>query len=321
MAHVVVTRPLVEGGLTELRKDHTVTVCDPPEGAARSEEELIALADGADVLLTVLADPVTERVFAACPDLKMVAQYAVGIDNIDLDAAQAHDVVVTHTPGVLTDATADMAWALLLAAARRVPAADDYVREGQFERWETTLLLGTELADKTMGIVGLGRIGAAVARRALGFGMNVVYHNRTRANPTVERQTSAQYVALEELISTSDVVSLHCPLNEDSRHLIDAAALERMKEEAILVNTARGAVVDEAALVEALSAGTIAGAALDVFEDEPDVHPGLMEQDRVVLAPHLGSATTETRTEMVHMCVESIRARLSGAEEIPHRAV
>jgi len=321
MAHVVVTRPLVEGGLTELRKDHTVTVCDPPEGAARSEEELIALADGADVLLTVLADPVTERVFAACPDLKMVAQYAVGIDNIDLDAAQAHDVVVTHTPGVLTDATADMAWALLLAAARRVPAADDYVREGQFERWETTLLLGTELADKTMGIVGLGRIGAAVARRALGFGMNVVYHNRTRANPTVERQTSAQYVELEELLSTSDVVSLHCPLNEDSRHLIDAAALERMKEEAILVNTARGAVVDEAALVEALSAGTIAGAALDVFEDEPDVHPGLMEQDRVVLAPHLGSATTETRTEMVHMCVESIRARLSGAEEIPHRAV
>ena len=321
MAHVVVTRPLVEGGLTELRKDHTVTVCDPPEGAARSEEELIALADGADVLLTVLADPVTERVFAACPDLKMVAQYAVGIDNIDLDAAQAHDVVVTHTPGVLTDATADMAWALLLAAARRVPAADDYVREGQFERWETTLLLGTELADKTMEIVGLGRIGAAVARRALGFGMNVVYHNRTRANPTVERQTSAQYVELEELLSTSDVVSLHCPLNEDSRHLIDAAALERMKEEAILVNTARGAVVDEAALVEALSAGTIAGAALDVFEDEPDVHPGLMEQDRVVLAPHLGSATTETRTEMVHMCVESIRARLSGAEEIPHRAV
>ncbi|PQJ35406.1 D-glycerate dehydrogenase [Salinibacter sp. 10B] len=321
MAHVVVTRPLVEGGLTELRKDHTVTVCDPPEGAARSEEELIALADGADVLLTVLADPVTERVFAACPDLKMVAQYAVGIDNIDLDAAQAHDVVVTHTPGVLTDATADMAWALLLAAARRVPAADDYVREGQFERWETTLLLGTELADKTMGIVGLGRIGAAVARRALGFGMNVVYHNRTRANPTVERQTSAQYVELEELLSTSDVVSLHCPLNEDSRHLIDAAALGRMKDEAILVNTARGAVVDEAALVEALSAGSIAGAALDVFEDEPDVHPGLMEQDRVVLAPHLGSATTETRTEMVHMCVESIRARLSGAEEIPHRAV
>ena len=321
MAHIVVTRPLVDGGLSELREAHTVTVCDPPAGATRSEEELIALAEDADVLLTVLADPVTERVFDACPDLKMVAQYAVGIDNIDLDAAAAHDVVVSHTPGVLSDATADMAWALLLAAARRVPVADQYVREGRFERWETTLLLGTELSGKTMGIVGLGRIGTAVARRALGFGMDVVYHNRRRANPTVERQVSAQYVALDELRATSDVVSLHCPLNEDSHHLIDAAALERMKEEAILVNTARGPVVDEAALVDALSDGEIAGAALDVFEEEPDVHPGLVEQDRVVLAPHLGSATTETRTEMAHMCVASIRALLDGAEEIPHRAV
>jgi lactate dehydrogenase-like 2-hydroxyacid dehydrogenase len=320
MSHVVVTRPLVEGGLSELREAHTVTVCDPPDGATRSEEELIALAEGADVLLTVLADPVTERVFAACSELKMVAQYAVGIDNIDLDAAAAHDVVVTHTPGVLTDATADMAWALLLAAARRVPAADEYVREGRFERWETTLLLGTELSGKTMGIVGLGRIGAAVARRALGFGMDVVYHNRHRANPTVERQVSAQYVDLDELLATSDVVSLHCPLNEESRHLIDGAALERMKEEAILVNTARGPVVDEAALVEALANDEIAGAALDVFEEEPDVHPGLVEQERVVLAPHLGSATTETRTEMAHMCVESIQALLDEAEEIPHRA-
>ncbi len=321
MAHVVVTRPLVEGGLSELREAHTVTVCDPPEGATRSEEELIALADEADVLLTVLADPVTERVFEACPNLKMVAQYAVGIDNIDLEAAEAHDVVVTHTPGVLTDATADMAWALLLAVARHVPTADEYVRDGQFERWETTLLLGTELAGKTMGIVGLGRIGAAVARRALGFGMDVVYHNRHRANPTVERQVSAQYVELDDLLATSDVVSLHCPLNDDSHHLIDAGALQRMKESAILVNTARGAVVDEAALVDALNAGEIAGAGLDVFEEEPDVHPGLVELDQVVLAPHLGSATTDTRMEMAHMCGESIRALVEEADEIPHRAV
>lgn len=321
MAHVVVTRPLVEGGLSALRKAHTVTVCDPPKGATRSEEDLIALAEGADVLLTVLADPVTERVFEACPDLKMVAQYAVGIDNIDLEAAEAHDVVVTHTPGVLTDATADMAWALLLAAARHVPAADDFVRDGQFERWETTLLLGTELSGKTMGVIGLGRIGAAVARRALGFGMDIVYHNRHRANPTVERQVSAQYVDLDELLDVSDVVSLHCPLNEDSHHLIDAAALKRMKEQALLVNTARGPVVDEAALVDALEAGEIAGAGLDVFEEEPDVHPGLVEQDRAVLAPHLGSATTETRLEMARMCVESIRALIDGEEDIPHRAV
>jgi lactate dehydrogenase-like 2-hydroxyacid dehydrogenase len=320
MAHVVVTRPLVENGLADLRETHTVTVCDPPSGSTRTEDELIDLIGGADALLSVLADPLTDAVFDACPDLKIVAQYAVGIDNIDLEAAEAHDVVVTHTPGVLTDATADMAWALLLAAARHVRAADQYVRDGQFERWETTLLLGTELADKTMGIVGLGRIGAAVARRALGFGMNIVYHNRERANPTVERQTGARYVGLDELLATSDVVSLHCPLNEDSHHLIDAAALARMKETALLVNTARGAVVDEAALVAALEAGDIAGAGLDVFEDEPEVHPGLLDRDRVVLVPHLGSATTKTRREMAQMCVDSLRARFNGEEEIPYRA-
>ena len=321
MAHIVVTRPLIENGLAALREQHTVTVCDPPEGAARSEDELIELARGADVLLTVLADPVTERVFAACPDLQMVAQYAVGIDNIDREAAAAHDVVVSHTPGVLTDATADMAWALLLGAARHVTRADQYVRDGAFERWETTLLLGTELADKRLGIVGLGRIGAATARRALGFGMDVVYHNRHRANPTVERQTNAEYVPLDELLATSDVVSLHCPLNEDSYHLIDAEALARMKDSATLVNTARGAVVDEDALVEALDEGAIAAAGLDVFEDEPDVHPGLKRQERVVLAPHLGSAATETRAEMANMCVASITAMLNGREEVPHRAV
>ena len=321
MAHIVATRPLIEDGLSGLREAHTLTICDPPDGSTRSVDELIALTDGADVLLSILADPMTERLFEARSGLRMVAQYAVGVDNIDLEAAKAHGVVVTHTPGVLTDATADMTWALLLAAARRVPAADRYVRNGRFERWETTLLLGTELARKRIGIVGLGRIGAAVARRALGFGMEVVYHNRTRANPTVERQTSARYVDLDELLETSDVVSLHCPHNESSHHLINAAALERMKSSALLVNTARGPVVDEAALVEALANGEIAGAGLDVFEEEPEVHPGLLEQDRVVLAPHLGSATTDARMRMAQMCVASIMAFLDDAESIPHRLV
>ncbi len=320
MAHIVATRPLIDGALDALRETHTVTVHDPDPSGDRTEEDLIDLAAEADVLLSVLADPLTERVFAACPHLQMVAQYAVGVDNIDLDAATEHGVVVSHTPGVLTDATADQAWALLLAAARHVRAADQYVRDGNFERWETTLLLGMELADKTLGIVGLGRIGQAVARRALGFGMDVVYHNRRRANPTVERQTGARYVSLDDLLATSDVVSLHCPHNEDSHHLIDAAALERMKETALLVNTARGAVVDEAALVEALAEGEIAGAGLDVFEHEPDVHPGLLDQDRVVLAPHLGSATTRARRRMADMVVESIQAVLQGAESVPHRA-
>ena len=248
MAHIVATRPVIEGGLSGLREAHTLTVCDPPDGSTRSVDELIALTDGADVLLSILADPVTERLFEARPNLKMVAQYAVGVDNIDLEAARTHSVAVTHTPGVLTAATADLTWALLLAVARHVPAADQYVRDGRFERWETTLMLGMELAEKTIGIVGLGRIGRAVARRALGFGMDVVYHNRSRANPTHERQASAQYVSLDELLKTSDVVSLHCPHNEDSHHLIDAAALAKMKSSALLVNTARGPVVDEGAL-------------------------------------------------------------------------
>jgi lactate dehydrogenase-like 2-hydroxyacid dehydrogenase len=321
MAHIVATRPLIDGGLSGLRDEHTVTVCDPPAGSTRSVDELIALTDGADVLLSMLADPITEALFEARPGLQMVAQYAVGVDNIDLAAAEAHDVAVTHTPGVLTDATADQAWALLLAAARHVPAADRYVRDGRFERWETTLLMGTELARKTMGIVGMGRIGTAVARRALGFGMNVIYHNRSRANPTTERQVSARYVGLDELLETSDVVSLHCPHNEDSHHLLDAEAFAKMKPSALLVNTARGPVVDEDALVDALAAGEIAGAGLDVFEDEPDVHPGLLEQDRVVLAPHLGSATTDTRMRMAQMCVASITAVLDGAESVPHRLV
>jgi len=303
MAHIVATRPLIEDGLSGLRESHTVTVCDPPEGSTRSVEELIALTEGADVLLS------------------MVAQYAVGVDNIDLEAAEAHDVAVTHTPGVLTDATADLTWALLLAVARHVPAADQYVRDGKFERWETTLLLGTELSRKTIGIVGLGRIGRAVARRALGFGMDVVYHNRSRANPTLERQASARYVDLDELLETSDVVSLHCPHNEDSHHLIDAEALTTMKSSALLVNTARGPVVDEAALVEALADGEIAGAGLDVFEEEPEVHPGLLEQERIVLAPHLGSATTDARMRMAQMCVASITAFLDDAESVPHRLV
>ena len=321
MAHIVATRPVIEGGLSGLREAHTLTVCDPPDGSTRSVDELIALTDGADVLLSILADPVTERLFEARPNLKMVAQYAVGVDNIDLEAARTHSVAVTHTPGVLTAATADLTWALLLAVARHVPAADQYVRDGRFERWETTLMLGMELAEKTIGIVGLGRIGRAVARRALGFGMDVVYHNRSRANPTHERQASAQYVSLDELLKTSDVVSLHCPHNEDSHHLIDAAALAKMKSSALLVNTARGPVVDEGALVEALADGEIAGAGLDVFEEEPEVHPGLLERDRVVLAPHLGSATTDARMRMAQMCVASITAFLDDAENVPHRLV
>ena len=319
MAHVVVTRPLVEGALAGLHESHTVTVGEAPEGAELSEDALVQRIGDAEAVVTTVADPVTDRVLNACPSLQIVAQYGVGLDNVDLAAAAEHGVVVTHTPGVLTDATADFTWALLLAVARRVCDADRFVRKGRFQRWETRMLLGMELRGRTLGIVGLGRIGAGVARRALGFGMKVVYHNRSRANPTVERETSAEYVSLSTLLRKSDVVSLHCPHNDDSHHLIDADALRAMPDTALLVNTARGPVVDEAALVDALQNGDVAGAGLDVFEREPDVHPGLVECDRVVLAPHLASATVEARTAMGQMCVESLLAFFHD-DDVPHRA-
>ncbi|GIV62173.1 D-glycerate dehydrogenase [Rhodocaloribacter litoris] len=321
MARIVITRALPEAGIAALRRRHEVHVHDLGPHTGGDEDGLIAAAREAEALISMLDNPLTARVIEACPRLRVIAQYAVGYDNIDLEAARARGIVVTHTPGVLTDATADFTFALLLALARRLPEAERYVREGRFRRWETMLLLGMELRDKTLGIVGLGRIGAAVARRALAFGMRVVYHSRHRANPTVERMAAARYVSMDELLATSDVVSLHCPLNEQSRHLIDARALAKMKPTALLINTARGPVVDEAALVEALRAGRIAGAALDVYEREPEVHPGLLELDRVVLAPHLASATVETRTEMASMCARAVLAVLDGEEKIPYRLV
>ncbi|MEX0821562.1 MAG: D-glycerate dehydrogenase [Rhodothermales bacterium] len=316
---VVVTRP-IPGDAFERLDGHEIVEHDFSEGGP-DEEQLIDIARGARALVTLLSDPVTDRVFAACPALKVVAQFAVGYDNIDLEAARSRGIVVTHTPGVLTDATADMALALLLAAARQIVPADRYVREGRFTRWETDLMLGPDLTGKTMGIVGLGRIGAATARRAVGFGMNVIYYNRSRANLSVEQRLSARRVELDGLLEQSDVVSLHCSLNADSHHLIDAHALGRMKSTAILVNTARGAVVDEGALVRALRDGSIAAAGLDVFEEEPAVHPGLMELDNVVLAPHLGSATYDARHSMARMCAEAVHAVFTGADEIPYRVV
>lgn len=318
---VVITRPLPEAGLHLLHDHYDVHTYGEQPGSRFDEAGLIDIAHDAAALVTVLSDPVTARVLEACPALQVVAQFAVGHDNIDLEAARRHEVVVTNTPGVLTDATADFAFALLLAVARRLREADRYVRDGRFQRWETMELLGMGLTGRTIGIVGMGRIGKAMARRAIGFGMEVIYYNRHRANPTDEYLLSARRVDLDDLLAASDVVSLHCPLNDDSHHLIDAAALEKMKPSALLVNTARGPVVDEAALVEALRAGQIAGAGLDVFEREPEVHAGLFEHPRVVLAPHLASATIEARTAMARMCSEATHAVLSGADEVPYRVV
>lgn len=314
---IVVTRPIVKSSLAAL-DDHDVQIVDFGRPSP-SEDQLIEVAQDADALVTMLSDPIGAKLFEACPNLKLVAQYAVGYDNIDLDAARRRGVVVTNTPDVLTDATADFAFALFLAAARRVRIADQYVRDGRFARWETDLLLGLELKGKAMGIVGMGRIGRAMARRAIGFGMRIIYHNRSRANITDEKVLSARYVTMDTLLRESDAVSLHCSLTPETRHLIDRQALSKMKSTSILVNTARGAVVDESALVTALKERQIDAAGLDVFENEPRISPGLLELENVVLAPHLGSATIEARTTMGKMCAEAILAVSSGGDDVPYR--
>ncbi len=288
--------------------DHEVDVWDgdrPPTAA-----ELRERCQGADALLSVLADRIDADFLDACPMLKVVASFAVGFDNMDLEAARERDVWLTHTPGVLTDSTADLAMTLLLAVARRLPEAEDEARTGHFGPFAPTAFLGLQLAGATLGIVGMGSIGRAVARRARAFGMDVLYTSRSPI--PVEDREGGEPVELEELMARSDVVSLHCPLTPETRGLLSADMLARAKKGAILVNTARGPIVDEAALVALLEQGHFAGAGLDVFEEEPRVHPGLLERRDVVLTPHIGSATHTARRAMAHMALRNIAAVLRG---------
>ena len=308
---VLVTRPLPDPGVTPLIDAGFRVVVNDEDRPWSAAELGSALAD-ARAVITMLSDRIDASVLDAAPRLRVVANFAVGFDNIDVPAARARGVEVTTTPGVLTDATADLAWALLLAAARRIGEGDRLVRSGAWAGWGPSQLLGRAVAGQRLGIVGMGAIGRAVARRALGFGMTVAYCNRRRLPVDVERAHGASWLPLDELLVTSDVVSLHAPLNADSHHLVDAEALRRMRPTAVLINTARGALIDEAALVAALDDGSIAAAGLDVFEAEPLVHPGLMGRDDVVLSPHLGSATTAARSAMVELCIENVRRVLDG---------
>ena len=263
-------------------------------------DELLRRVRQATALLPVPGDRVDKEVLEAAPRLRIVANHAVGYDNVDVPACTARAVWVTNTPGVLTDATADLAWALILALARRLREGEAMIRSGAFRGWAPTMLLGRDLRGRTLGILGYGRIGRAVARRAEGFGMRVLFSSRGGG------------VALEELLEQSDVLSIHCPLNANTRHLIGGAELLRMKRGALLINTARGPIVDEAALVAALRKGHLGGAGLDVFEEEPVVHPGLLSRDDVVLLPHLGSATVETRESMARIALEQVERVLRG---------
>lgn len=307
---VVVTRAIPREALNLLQSHFVVDANELDR--AYTPEELASHARAADALVAFLTDRIDDAFLAQCPKLKVVANVAVGYDNIDVAAATGRGVLVTNTPGVLTDATADFALALLLAVVRRIVEADRYVREGHFRAWLMMGLHGTDLAGRTLGVAGFGRIGQAVARRGRGFGMHVIYAANHRAPQAVEEELDATFVDKEALIATSDVLSLHVPLNAATRHYLGEPEFARMKASAYIVNTSRGPVIDENALVGALRSGAIRGAGLDVFEREPEVHPELIGMTNVVLAPHIGSATVETRTKMAMMAAENAIAAVSG---------
>ena len=306
---VFITRPLPQEAL-----EFVAGLCDVEvhsEDAPLTPAQLAEACREVEGLLVVGAR-VSEEVLQQARHLRVVANCGVGYDNIDVGACTRRRIVVTNTPGVLTDTTADLAFALLMAVARRVVEGDRFVREGRWQRWEWGLLWGADIFGKTLGLYGFGRIGQAMARRARGFEMRVIYHNVRRVTEEVERELGARCVDRETLLREADFLSLHLPLAPETHHLIRASELALMKPSAFLINTARGKVVDEDALVQALTAGKIAGAGLDVFEHEPRVHPALLEMPNVVLMPHVGSATAETRLKMALLAAENLLATLSG---------
>jgi glyoxylate reductase len=308
---VLVTRRVPQPVLDRLDRACELDVWE--EDRAMPRAELLARVRGVDGLMAMLTDRVDDELLdAAGPGLRAVANFAVGYDNVDVDACGRRGVVATNTPDVVTEATADMAWALLLAAARRVAEGDRFLRTRPSWAWGPEMMLGIEVHHKTLGIVGLGRIGRAVARRAAGFGMRVLY---TGTRPLPDDEERALGVAgrdLDDLLAEADFVSIHTSLNPATRHLIDAGRLARMKPTAVLVHTARGPIVDEAALAAALAAGRPGAAGIDVFEREPEVHPDLLTRDNAVLVPHLGTATVETRTAMGMLAADNLLAVLAG---------
>ncbi len=308
---IFVTRPIPADALDGLRRLGRVQVS--PQDAPIPRAELLAGVAQADALVCMLTDRIDAEVLAVAPQLKVVANFAVGTNNLDLAALGARGIAVGNTPGVLAEATAELAIGLLIDVMRGISSGDRLLRREGFPGWGPLYRLGAGLQGKQLGIVGLGQIGQATARLARAFGMRIVYHQRRRAAAEVETALEASYSSLNALLSGSDAVSLHCPLNEQSRGLIGAQALARFKPGAVLINTARGEVVDEGALVQALRQGSLGGAGLDVFEREPELHAGLADLDNVVLVPHLGSATVETRAAMGRLVVANVAAGLNGA--------
>ncbi|HEX6781005.1 MAG TPA: D-glycerate dehydrogenase [Solirubrobacterales bacterium] len=306
-----VSNRLPEPAVELLRKAGEVRIDERETAIPRAD--LLELVAGAEAVIALLGDRVDDELLeAAGPQLRCVANVAVGYDNVDVAAAERRGVVVTNTPGVLDDATADLTMALILAATRRLAEGDRLVRSGRDWSWGMGFMLGSSLQGKRLGIVGLGGIGRRVAQRARAFGMEIAYHQRNPASAEVEAALGAERLPLEGLLATADVLSLHCPLTPETHHLIGAEQLAAMKPSAVLVNAARGPIVDEAALAEALAERRIAAAGLDVYEREPRVEPRLLDLDNVVLSPHLGSATVETRTAMAELAARNAISVLSG---------
>ena len=309
---VLVTREVFDETLDFLARHCEVEANQ--QDIALSAQALAQRLAGKDGLMCCLTDRVDAALIAACPGLKAVANIAVGYNNIDVAACTARGILATNTPGVLDDSTADLAWALMLATARRITEVESYIRAGQWTGWRLKQWLGVDVHHATLGIIGMGRIGQAIARRAAGFDMKVLYSNRRRVAPEIERRLNAEYASRDELLARADFVVLQVPYSPETHHLIGAAELKKMKPTAILINSTRGGVVDDAALVAALQDGTLRGAGLDVFENEPRLHPGFLALKNVVLAPHIGSSTEATRRAMAMTAAQNLVAALTGDE-------
>ncbi len=307
---VFVTRKLPRPGLEFLEKKCYVEV--NPHDRVLAKEEIIEGLAGKDGLLCLLTDKIDREIISSNPGLKIISNYAVGYNNIDVAFATERKIPVTNTPGVLTKTTADLTWALILAVSRRIVEGDKLTRKNKFKGWAPEFMLGTDVCGKTLGIVGMGRIGKEVARRAAGFDMKILYNNNKQMEEEEERRFNAEFVSLERLLRESDFISLHVPLNEKTKYLIGEEEFAIMKNTSFLINTSRGEVLHEKALLRALENRVIAGAGLDVYEEEPSVTEGLMELENVVLLPHMGSASIETRTRMAFMAVENLLEALCG---------